>query len=69
MRNTNRTPLARPVRGGGVPLRDVAVEFERDAAEGGLVADVGLAEAARGEPADARLGRNDNRNRFLMRRP
>ena len=53
--------LARPVRLVAVPLRDIPVELERNAAERGLVADVRLAEPARREPPDARLGRDDDR--------
>ena len=52
--------LPRPVCALGVPLGNILVELERNAAERGLVADVGLAESARRKPADARLRRDDD---------
>ena len=53
--------LTRPPLRIGVVRRDGLVELQRDAAERRLVADVGLPEAAGGESADARLGRDDHR--------
>ena len=52
--------LLAPVLRVPVVRGDVAVEVKRDSAEGGLVADVRLAEPARRESADAGLGRDDD---------